>query len=36
VQDFLKTNSRFQLDREIEDKLLITVAPGGWLKCIGD
>lgn len=34
VQEFLKTNQRFQLDQEIEDKLQITVAPGGWLKCI--
>jgi cephalosporin hydroxylase len=36
VQEFLKTNSRFQVDKEIEDKLLITVAPGGWLKCLRD
>jgi cephalosporin hydroxylase len=36
VQEFLKTNSRFQLDQQIEDKLQITVAPGGWLKCVAD
>lgn len=36
VQGFLKSNPRFQVDREIEDKLLITVAPGGWLKCVAD
>ena len=36
VQEFLKTNSRFQLDQEIEDKLQVTVAPGGWLKCVAD
>ena len=36
VQEFLKTNSRFELDQEIEDKLQVTVAPGGWLKCIAD
>lgn len=34
VWEFLKTNDRFQADRDIEDKLLITVAPNGYLKCI--
>ena len=34
VQEFLSTNDRFQIDSEIENKLLITVAPGGYLKCI--
>ncbi len=29
---FLKTHNEFVIDREIEDKLLITVAPGGYLK----
>jgi cephalosporin hydroxylase len=36
VKDFLKTNSRFQVDREIEDKLLVSAAPSGWLKCVSD
>ena len=36
VQEFLKAQSRFQIDQEIEDKLLVTVAPGGWLKCVDD
>ncbi len=36
VVEFLKTNRRFEIDREIESKLLITVAPGGYLKCIED
>lgn len=36
VRDFLKTNERFVVAREIEDKLLITVAPDGYLKCIKD
>ena len=31
VQDFLKSNSNFMVDREIENKLLITVAPNGFL-----
>ncbi len=36
VREFLKTNRRFEIDREIENKLLITVAPSGYLKCIED
>jgi cephalosporin hydroxylase len=36
VWEFLKTNDRFEVDREIEDKLLITVAPDGYLKCVKD
>lgn len=36
VRAFLETNDRFVIDREIEDKLLITVAPGGYLKCVKD
>jgi cephalosporin hydroxylase len=36
VQEFLKTNHRFTVDKDIESKLLITVAPDGYLKCIAD
>ena len=36
VWEFLKTNDRFEIDKEIENKLLITVAPDGYLKCIKD
>jgi cephalosporin hydroxylase len=36
VWEFLKTNDRFEIDKEIENKLLITVAPGGYLKCVKD
>ena len=36
VWEFLKTNNRFEIDKEIENKLLITVAPDGYLKCIKD
>jgi cephalosporin hydroxylase len=36
VQAFLDTNDRFEVDREIEQKLLLTVAPGGYLKCVKD
>lgn len=36
VREFLASNRRFQVDAEMEDKLLITVAPGGYLKCVSD
>lgn len=36
VRDFLKTNDRFEIDKEIESRVLITVAPDGYLKCIKD
>jgi cephalosporin hydroxylase len=36
VLEFLSSNDRFTIDREIESKLLVTVAPGGYLKCIKD
>lgn len=32
VWEFLKDNDSFVVDRQIEDKLLITVAPNGYLK----
>ncbi|MEG4301599.1 cephalosporin hydroxylase family protein [Microcoleus sp. D3_18a_C4] len=34
VWEFLKTNKRFEIDTNIEAKLLITVAPDGYLKCV--
>ncbi len=34
VWEFLKTNDRFVIDKDIENKLLITVAPDGYLKCV--
>lgn len=36
VREFLKTNDRFVIDKDIENKLLITVAPDGYLKCVKD
>ena len=36
LQAFLKENDRFEVDREIENKLLLTCNPGGFLKCIRD
>ena len=32
VSEFLKTNSDFEVDRAIDEKLLISAAPGGYLK----
>ena len=36
VWEFIKGNDRFIIDKETEDKLLFTVAPDGFLKCIKD
>lgn len=36
VWEFLKKNERFIIDKDIENKLLISVAPDGYLKCIKD
>ncbi len=36
VHEFLRTNHRFEIDTEIHDKLLITVAPDGYLRCVKD
>lgn len=36
VLEFLNTNDRFVIDQKIENKLLITTAPGGYLRCIKD
>ena len=34
VWEYLKTNSNFKIDHSIQDKLLVTVAPEGYLKRI--
>lgn len=34
VWEFLKNNEGFEIDTSIHNKLLITVAPDGYLKCI--
>lgn len=36
VWEFVRGSDRFVIDKEIETKLLITVAPDGYLKCIKD
>lgn len=35
IQTFLEGNDRFAIDHSIDQKLAITVARGGYLKCIG-
>lgn len=34
VFEFLKNNKRFKIDKKIENKLIITSSPDGFLKCI--
>ena len=34
VKEFLKINQRFKIEKKIENKLLITACPDGFLKCI--
>lgn len=34
VRAFLAENDRFEVDHSVEDKLLISVAPGGYLRCV--
>jgi cephalosporin hydroxylase len=36
VAQFLKTNDRFEVDAEIDAKLVMSVAPGGYLRCVKD
>lgn len=34
VWEFMKSNDRFEIDKQIENKLMLTVAPDGYLKCV--
>ena len=36
VREFLEHNDRFEVDAEVEGKLLLSVAPSGYLKCVKD
>jgi cephalosporin hydroxylase len=36
VREFLRHNDRFVIDEQLEAKLLISVAPSGYLRCIRD
>ena len=34
VRAFLAANDRFEVDRPLDSKLLVSVAPGGYLRCV--
>ena len=34
VREFLKTNPRFEIDKSIDDRLMASAAPEGYLKCL--
>ncbi len=36
VREFLQRTDRFEIDKDLDSKLLITVAPDGYLKCVKD
>jgi cephalosporin hydroxylase len=36
LDEFLKENDRFVIDRQLENKLLFTDNPGGYLRCVKD
>ena len=36
VHAFLESTDRFEIDREIQNKLLVTAAPDGYLRCLRD
>ena len=36
VWEFLRTNNRFVIDKDIDNKLLTSVAPDGYLQCVKD
>jgi cephalosporin hydroxylase len=36
VHEFLKRTDRFSIDKDLENKLLLTVAPDGYLRCLKD
>jgi cephalosporin hydroxylase len=36
VRQFLSETDRFAVDTELEARMLLTAAPGGWLRCVKD
>jgi cephalosporin hydroxylase len=36
VREFLRENDRFESDKELESRLLLTLAPDGYLQCLKD
>ncbi len=36
VLEYLKSTERFVIDQDLENRILLTVAPSGYLKCVAD
>jgi cephalosporin hydroxylase len=36
VWEFLRSNDRFVIDEQVEQRLMFTVAPDGYLRCVRD
>jgi cephalosporin hydroxylase len=36
VHAFLRETDRFEIDRDMSDKLLLSCCPDGFLRCTGD
>jgi cephalosporin hydroxylase len=36
VHEFLRENKRFEIDKSIDNKILISAAPDGYLRCVAD
>ena len=36
VREFLKKNECFEIEKEIENKFIITDSPDGYLNCVND
>jgi len=36
VRQFLSETDRFEIDRDLQDRLLLTAAPDGYLRCVKD
>jgi cephalosporin hydroxylase len=36
IWEFLKDNDRFNVDKELEKRTVITGAPDGYLQCVRD
>jgi cephalosporin hydroxylase len=36
AQEFLRSTDRFEVDLDIQNTLVLTACPGGYLQCIKD
>lgn len=36
VHAYLKESDRFEIDRSIDERIVVTVSPDGFLRCVGD